>query len=85
MFTCCSTGVFCVKSYHQCGQREIFEAHKSKDVNRFIKLNNNIIYRQENCDLLGYNAATSVNSLQKYRDVKTLSSSRVFLTLSGSS
>jgi len=34
-FTACSNGVFCVISYHQGAQSEIFVSQKRKDVNKF--------------------------------------------------
>ena len=64
---------------------KIFEARNSKDINKFIILSLNIYCREQNCDLLGYYAAGSVNLIPTFRDKQTLSSSRVFLTLSGSS
>jgi len=68
VFSGCSSGVACFTSYHQCAQSEIFEAQNSKNVNKIIIFNLNIYYRQENCALLSYYAASSVNFLPTFRD-----------------
>jgi len=68
VFSGCSSGVFCIISYHQCAQSDIFEARNSMDINKFIILSVNIYCSQENCDLLGYYAASSANFLPTFRE-----------------
>ena len=82
MFSGCSSGAVCIAS---CAKIEIFEARNSKDINKCIILSLNIYCRQENCDLLGYYAASSVNFIPTFRNKQSLSSSMVYLTVSGSS
>jgi hypothetical protein len=78
VFSCCSSRVVCITSYHQCAQSVIFEARNSKDVNKFIILSLNMYYGQENCDLPGYYAASSVNFLTTFRDNLSIISSTEF-------
>ena len=72
VYTGSSTGVFCIKSYHQGAQSKSLEAQKNNDVNKIITLYMGIFYRQGTCVLLGYYTASSVNFLQTFR-VKILS------------
>ena len=72
VFTGSSTGVFCIKSYIQGAQSKSLEAQNNNNVNKIVTLNMDIFYGQENCALLGYYTASSVNFLQTFR-VKILS------------
>ena len=68
VFSSCSSGVVCITSYQQGAQSDIFEARNSKDINKCIILSLNIYCGQENCALLGYYAASSVNFFTTFRD-----------------
>jgi len=84
VFTGCSSGAVCITSYRQCAESDILEARNSKDINWFIVFNLNIYYRQEDCALLGYYAASSVSLIPTFRNKQPLSFSRVFFTHSDS-
>jgi hypothetical protein len=81
VFTGCSSGVVCFTSYRQSAQSGIIENRNSKNVNEIIIFILNTHYRQENRDLLGCYAASSVTFLRTFRDKQSLSSWRVFCPL----
>ena len=68
VFTCCASGVACFTSYRQCAESDILEARNSKDINWFIVFNLNTYYRQEDCALPSYYAASSVSLIPTFRN-----------------
>ena len=67
-FSCCSSGAVCITSYRQRAETDILEARNNKDINWFIVFNLNIYYRQEDCAILGYYAASRVNLIPTFRN-----------------
>ena len=66
-FSGCSSGVVCFTSHRQWALSDIFEARNIEVVNKVI-LYMIIYYGKENCVLLGYYAASSVDFIQKFRN-----------------
>jgi len=78
VFTGCSNGAVCVTSYIQCAQGDIFKACNIKDINKVTLYCLNIYYKNQNCYILGYYAASSCNLLLTIGDNLSVSLKGLF-------